>query len=116
MPEESTGVAGSLLGMFNAFVDPSGLAKAARAKLFWLWPVITVSIVYIVFGYLMLPYTMQLVDTKMSERMSQQGVPAERMETAKNMAHMFSLVSIPLTPVFVIGILALMAWLVTVVG
>jgi hypothetical protein len=29
-----------MVGMFNAFVDPAGLAKAVKAKLFWLWPLI----------------------------------------------------------------------------
>ena len=126
MPEENpaiasasaadTSVASGFTGMFNAFVDPAGLAKRVSAKLFWVWPIITVCIIYIVFSYLMLPYTMQLIDAKMSERMSQQGLPAERMETAKNMAHMFSYVGLAVTPIFVIGILALMAWLVTITG
>src|SRR5260370_6994950 len=120
MPEEitaeSTSAASGMVGMFTAVVHPSGLAKAARAKLFWLWPLITVSIIYIVLGYLMLPYTLQLVDLKMSERAAQQGVPAERLESMKNAAHMFSQVGPVLTPVGIIVIVALMAWLVTVVG
>src|SRR5260370_35984886 len=112
MPEEitaeSTSAASGMLGMFNAFVAPSGLAKAARAKLFWLWPLITVSIIYIVLGYLMLPYTLQLVDLKMSERAAQQGVPAERLESMKNAAHLFSQVRPVLAPVVIIVIASLM--------
>jgi hypothetical protein len=38
------------------------------------------------------------------------------METARNMAHTFSQVGIAFTPVFVVGVLALLAWLVTVTG
>jgi hypothetical protein len=116
MAEENPGVASGLVGMWNAFVDPMGLAKRVKAKLFWLWPLITICIVYIVMGYLMLPYTMQLVDFSMQQRAASQSIPPERMETARNMAHTFSQVGIAFTPVFVVGILALLAWLVVVTG
>jgi hypothetical protein len=116
MAEENAGVASGLTGMLNAFVDPAGLAKKVHAKLFWLWPLITVSIIYIVFGYLMLPYTLQLVDASISQRMAAQNLPAERMETARNMAHTFSQVGLAITPVVVILVLALLAWLVTISG
>ena len=116
MAEENLGVASGLIGMLNAFVDPAGLAKRVRTKLFWLWPLITICAVYVVFGYLMLPYTMQLVEFSMQQRMSAQNLPPERMETARNMAHTFSQVGIAATPIFVIGILALLAWLVSITG
>jgi hypothetical protein len=116
MAEENAGVASGLVGMLNAFVDPMGLAKRVKAKLFWLWPLITICIVYIVMGYLMLPYTMQLVDFSMQQRAASQSIPPDRMETARNMAHTFSQVGIAFTPVFVVGILALLAWLVVVTG
>ena len=45
MADENPGVASGILGMFNAFVDPAGLAKAIKAKLFWLWPLILASII-----------------------------------------------------------------------
>jgi hypothetical protein len=116
MADESLGVASGPLGMLNAFVDPMGLAKRVRAKLFWLWPLITICIIYVAVGYLMLPYTMQLVDFSMQQRMAAQNLPADRMETARNMAHTFSQVGIAFTPIFVVGILALLAWLVSVTG
>jgi hypothetical protein len=116
MAEENPGVASGLVGMLNAFVDPMGLAKRVKAKLFWLWPLIIICIVYIVMGYLMLPYTMQLVDFSMQQRAASQSIPPERMETARNMARTFSQVGIAFTPVFVVGILALLAWLVVVTG
>jgi len=109
MAEENTG---SALGMFNAFVDPKGLAKSVPAKLFWLWPLIITSIVFMVFGYLMLPYTMQLVDA----RMAQQNVPADRLEQAQKMGHMFGQVAVYGTPVFFALILMLLSWLVSVTG
>jgi hypothetical protein len=116
MAEENPGIASGLVGMLNAFVDPAGLAKRVRAKLFWLWPLVTICVIYVVFGYLMLPYTMQLVDFSMQQRMAAQNLPADRMETARNMAHTFSQVGLAFTPIFVIGILALLAWLVSVTG
>jgi hypothetical protein len=116
MAEENPGVASGLVGMFNAFVDPMGLAKRVKAKLFWLWPLVTICIIYIVVGYLMLPYTLQLVDFSMQQRMAAQNVTPERMESARTMAHTFSGVGIAFTPVFVIGFVALLAWLVTITG
>jgi hypothetical protein len=116
MAEENVNAGSGPLGMLNAFVDPMGLAKSVKAKLFWVWPLITICIVYVVMGYLMLPYTMQLVDFSMQQRMAAQNLPPERMETARNMAHTLSQVGIAFSPVFVIGVLALLAWLVTVTG
>jgi hypothetical protein len=116
MAEENPGVASGLFGMFNAFVDPVGLAKRVKAKLFWLWPLVTICIIYIVVGYLMLPYTLQAVDFSIQQRMAAQNVPPERMESARTMAHAFSGVGIAFTPVFIIGVVALLAWLVTITG
>ena len=116
MAEENPGVASGLIGMLNAFVDPMGLGNRVKAKLFWLWPLITICVIYVVMGYLMLPYTMQLVDFSMQQRMAAQNLPPDRMETARNMAHTFGTVGIAFTPVFVIGVLALLSWLVTVTG
>jgi hypothetical protein len=98
--------------MFNAFVDPAGLAKAAKAKLFWLWPLIIASIIFIVFGYLMLPYTLQLMDIKMAER----SMPPEQLENAKRMTHTFSQVGVFAAPVFIVLFVMLGAWLICVTG
>ena len=54
---EENGIASGFVGMFNAFVDPAGLAKRVQAKLFWVGPVITVTIILMVVGYLMKPFT-----------------------------------------------------------
>ena len=116
MAEENPSVASGLFGMFNAFVDPMGLAKRVKTKLFWLWPLVTLCIIYIVVGYLMLPYTLQAVDFSIQQRMAAQNLPPERMESARTMAHAFSGVGIAFTPVFIIGVVALLAWLVTITG
>jgi hypothetical protein len=112
MAEENPSVASGILGMFNAFVDPGGLAKAAKAKLFWLWPLIVVSIIFIVFGYLMLPYTLQLGEA----RMAQQNIPPERLENARNMTRIITQVIVYVVPVFIVLFTMLGAWLVNVTG
>ena len=112
MAEENPGIASGMVGMFNAFVDPAGLAKAVKAKLFWLWPLIILSIIFIVFGYLMMPYTLQLGEV----RLAQQNVPAERLENARNMTRIITQVFVYLVPVFLVLFTMLGAWLVGVTG
>lgn len=114
--ETKGGAASGLIGMLNAFVDPKGTAKLVPAPYFWVWPVVTLAIIYGVFGYLMLPYTLQLIDARMNDQFAQQNVPPERAETARRVAHMFSQFTFVLTPVSVIVILVLLAWLVTLTG
>lgn len=112
MAEENPSAASGVLGMFNAFVDPAGLARACKAKLFWLWPLIVASIVFIVIGYMMMPFTLQLADA----RIAAQNVPAERLENARNMAHTISNVIVFVVPVFLVLFTMLGAWLVAVTG
>ena len=112
MPEENMGISSGLIAMLNAFVDPAGTARRAPAKLSWVWPVITLCIIYGVFAYLMLPYSLQLVDI----RLSQANIPPERLERAKSTAHAFAQIGPALAPIVVIGILLLLAWLVSVMG
>lgn len=112
MAEESASTAGGFLGMFNAFVDPAGLAKAAKAKLFWLWPTIVVSIIFIICGYLMSPYSMQLADA----RIAQQNVPPERLENARNVGRIITQVIVFVTPVIIVLFTMLGAWLVGITG
>ena len=112
MAEENPSIGSGMVGMFNAFVDPAGLAKAVKAKLFWLWPLIILSIIFIVFGYLMMPYTLQLGEV----RLAQQNVPPERLENARNMTRTITQVFVYLVPVFLVLFTMLGAWLVAVTG
>jgi hypothetical protein len=112
MAEENPSASSGVLGMFNAFVDPAGLARACKAKLFWLWPLIVASIVFIVIGYMMMPFTLQLADA----RIAQQNLPADRLENARNMAHTISNVIVFVVPVFLVLFTMLGAWLVAVTG
>ncbi len=112
MADETVSAGSGILGMFNAFVDPAGLAKAVKAKLFWLWPCIVFAAVFIVFGFLMMPYTFQLMDAKMAER----GMPPEQLESAKNTVHKFTPIGVIMTPIFIILLIMLCAWLVSALG
>jgi Yip1 domain len=112
MAEENPSIGSGMVGMFNAFVDPAGLAKAVKAKLSWLWPLIIVSIIFVVFGYLMMPYTLQLGEV----RLAQQNVPPERLENARNMTRTITQVFVYLVPVFIVLFTMLGAWLVAVTG
>jgi hypothetical protein len=112
MAEENPGVGSGILGMFNAFVDPAGLAKAAKAKLFWLWPLILLSIIFSVVGYLMIPYALQLGEV----RMAQQSIPPERLENARNMTRMVTQIFVYVVPIFLVLFTMLSAWLVGVTG
>ena len=88
--EQKLSVGDGFLGMLNAFVDPAGAAKRVPAPLSWLWPVITLSIIYLVFGYLMLPYTLAVVDLRINQQIGQQNTPAEQAERARNITHMIT--------------------------
>jgi Yip1 domain len=110
MAHEAGGVGDGLAGMLNVFVDPATTAKYVPSKLSWIWPVVVLCVVHLVFGYLMLPFTMQLADAKMAER----SMPPEQLERAQSMAHMITKIVTPLTPVFVIAFLALFALLIKV--
>ena len=94
---EENGIASGFVGMFNAFVDPAGLTKRVPAKLFWVGPVITVTIVFVVVGYLMSPFTTQLIDAQIALR----NPPADQLERARSMGHMIGKVIMFATPVVV---------------
>ncbi len=80
--------------------------------MFWLWPLIILSIVFIVVGYLMMPYTLQLGEV----RLAQQNVPPERLENARNMTRTITQVFVYLVPIFLVLFTMLGAWLVAVTG
>src|SRR5712671_4084298 len=107
---EENGIASGFIGMFNAFVDPQGLAKRVPAKWFWVGPVITVTIIFVVVGYLMAPFTSQMIDVQMAQR----NMPPEQLEKAKSVAHIIGKVTMFAIPVFMFLFLMLGALLVNV--
>lgn len=114
--EKAPSVASGMVGMLNVFVDPAATAKRIPAKLSWLWPLITLAVIYGVVGYLMMPYSLQLVDTAIAERSAQQGLRPEQIERAQSMAHTFSRAGAVINPVVLIVGMLILAWLVSVMG
>ena len=100
-----------LVGTLNVFVDPATTAKRVPSKLSWLWPLAILCIVYLIFAYQMLPYALQMMDASLAQR----NIPAESMERTRSMMHTTTSFTTPLTPVFVIGFVALFAVLIKVV-
>jgi Yip1 domain len=114
--EQKLSVGDGFIGMLNAFVDPKATAKRVPAPLSWLWPLISLTIIYVVFSYLMLPYTMNLIDLRINQQISQQGLPADQAERARSLTHMIYQFLPLASPVFVILFVLLFAWLVSVMG
>ncbi len=114
--EQTLSVGDGFVGMLNVFVDPAGAAKRVPAPLSWLWPLITLTVIYLVSGYLMLPYTMSFIDLRINQQMSQQNTPVEQAERARTVAHMIYQFLPVATPVFAILLLLLFAWLVGAMG
>lgn len=98
-----------IVGMLNLFVDPKATAKRVPAPLSWLWPLITLSVIYVVFGSLMLPYALQLVDL----RLRQQNASPEQMERVRSITHALTQFSMLFTPVILIVVMLVVVWLVT---
>ena len=114
--EQSLTVGDGFIGMLNVFVDPAGAAKRIPAPLSWLWPLITLSIIYIVSGYLMLPYIMGLIDVRINQQISQQNTPAEQAERARTVAHAIYQFYPLAVPVIVILFILFFAWLISAMG
>lgn len=111
--EQTLSVADGFIGMLNVFVDPAGAAKRIPAPLSWLWPLITLTIIYIVSGYLMLPYVMGLIDVRINQQISQQNTPVEQAERARTVAHAIYQFYPLAVPVIVILFILFFAWLVS---
>jgi len=114
--QQNLTVGDGFIGMLNAFVDPAATAKRVPAPLSWLWPIIALTIIYVVFGYLMLPYTMNLIDLRINQQISQQNTPLEQAERGRQIVHMIYQFLPLATPVFAIIFLLLFGWLISVMG
>jgi hypothetical protein len=114
--DQKLSIGDGIVGMLNVFVDPKGTAKRVPAPLSWLWPVICLTIVYVVFSYLMLPYTMNLIDLRINQQISQQGMSALQADRARSVTHMVYQFLPLASPVFVILFVLLFAWLVLAMG
>jgi hypothetical protein len=111
--EQKLSVGDGVIGMLNVFVDPKATAKRIPAPLSWLWPIITLTIIYLVTGYLMLPYIMNLIDVRISQQISQQNSTVEQAERARNITHAIYQYYPLAIPVIVILFILFFAWLVS---
>jgi hypothetical protein len=111
--EKKLTVGDGFVGMLNVFVDPKTTAKDVPAPLSWLWPLITLTIIYIVTGYLMLPYVMNLIDVRINQQISQQNTPVEQAERARTVAHAIYQFYPLAIPVIVVVFILFFAWLVS---
>lgn len=110
MAEPSGGILNGLIGALNVFIDPAETARRVPSKWSWVWPLLLLCLGYLVFAYMLLPYTLQLMDATLAQR----NVPSENMERASSMMHAATKITTPLTPAFIIGFLALEALLIKV--
>jgi hypothetical protein len=110
--EQKLTIGDGWIGMLNAFVDPAATAKRVPAPYSWVWPLLLLSAVALVFGYLMLPYQLTLQDAQIAQRTTD----PEQAERARGLVHSVTQFIIPATPLIVAGFLALFAWLIGLVG
>jgi hypothetical protein len=111
--EKKLTVGDGFIGVLNVFVDPKTTAKDVPAPLSWLWPLITLTIIYIVTGYLMLPYVMNLIDVRINQQISQQNTPVEQAERARTVAHAIYQFYPLAIPVIVVVFILFFGWLVS---
>ncbi len=110
MAEATGSVADGLVGVINVFVDPQTTAKKAPSPMSWVWPVLILVIGYSVITYLMMPFTLQVMELSIRQR----SMPPEQAEQALAMGKTIGTFTSYLTPVFVIGFIALFALLIKV--
>ena len=97
--------------MFNAFIDPAGTARAARAPLAWLWPLIILSITSVAFGMFVAPLRVNIMRQNPPPNMS-----GEQLEKTIQMMESFSKIGAFIIPVVIIGFIALLAALAMLMG
>jgi hypothetical protein len=102
-PSLATGIT----GMFNAFVDPAATAKAAKAPLSWLWPLLILCVAVILLTTFTGPLTINIM------RQNQAGVPQQQLDQTIQGMQMFSKFAPFVVPFFVVLFSLALAGLVT---
>lgn len=105
--ETRPSVSAGLTGIFNVFIDPAATAKAVRAPLAWLWPLIITSVVSIIYG---LFFTPLLIDTM--RKYPPGGASGPQLDQALRITEMMSRISMFVSPVIIAAFIALFAALV----
>jgi hypothetical protein len=111
MAEATGSAADGLIGLVNVFVDPQTTAQKVPSRLSWLWPVLVLVIGYTVITYLMMPYSMQMMETSIRQR----NLPPEQLDQALAMGRTIGQGIAYATPILGIGFTALFALLIKVV-
>jgi len=107
--EEKGGIASGFVEC-SMLLSTRGLAKRVRQVVLG-WPG-SRDIIFVVCGYLMSPFTMQLIDVRWRNATCRQSM----LERAKSMAHMIGSFTMFAIPVFAMLFMMLLALLVTVTG
>lgn len=112
LQEQKPGVGAGLVGMLNVFIDPKATAQRIPAPFAWLWPLVTLCIIYFVVGTFTAPYAISIADAQIAQR----GITGDQAENARRLTHMIAQITPFLTPLAVILGLLLVAWLVMLTG
>lgn len=103
--DQSESFASDFLGMGSFLIDPAGAARRVPHKLFWVGPLIVVSIISLVVGLLMLPL--------MQHAMEGMAVPPnanpEQFQKGIAMSLKFQHVAVYATPIIVAAMMAIQA-------
>ena len=98
----SQGFLSNFSGMFNFLMDPGGAAKRLPRKFFWIAPLVLVSIVFMVCGFMNLPLVQQAILNQPPPTAN-----PERFEKGMQMALTFQKIGIYLSPLILLIISAL---------
>src|SRR5260370_42125178 len=96
--ENRPSVSAGITGMFNVFIDPAATAKAVRAPLFWLWPLLIAGVVRMILGWLSVPIMLDILSKNPPN-----GISGEQLERAIMISNtMYRVVAIA-SPLFIAG-------------
>ena len=109
-PEPAAGIGDGLAGILNVFFDPAATARRVVLRWFWIYPFIVSSAAIIYYQIALRPYSMKVIETSMREK----GMTGEQLQNALAMTQKFTSIGAFATPIIVLVIVALSAWLVTV--
>jgi hypothetical protein len=99
--ENRPSVSAGITGMFNVFIDPAATAKAVRAPLAWLWPLIVTSIASIIYG---LFFTPLMIDTM--RKYPPNGASGAQLDQAIHITEIVTKVSFFVSPLIIAGAIA----------
>jgi Yip1 domain len=96
---------GGIPGMFNFLYDPGQAARYVRGKWFWLGPLVVVSVISMIAGYLLTPIIQHVLEVAPIP----DGVPPDRYQRGIAIGMMIQKVAIFLAPVIAAVIFSIQA-------